>query len=337
MTNVFADKVVVVTGASAGHGRAVAEEFARHGARVALLARGQAGLEAARASAEQLGAPRALAIPVDVADADAVERAAQQVTDELGPPDVWVNNAMESVFARVRDVAPAEFRRVTEVNYLGYVYGTLAALKRMLPRDRGTIVQVGSALAYRGIPLQAAYCASKHAIQGFHDSLRVELLADNSNVKVTMLQLPAMNTTQFNWVRTRLPNHPQPVPPIYQPEVAARAVVWAAEHAPRELSVGGASLATIWANKFVPGVLDLYLARKGISSQQTSEPIDVQQWQDNLDGPVDDDRDHGAHGIFGSKAKAGSFTTWALMHKGEVGAVVAGVLGLGLLAGRASE
>src|SRR5918999_1335603 len=222
-------EVVVITGASAGVGRATVREFARRGAHVALIARGRDGLEAARREVEREGG-RALVLPLDVADADAVERAAERVERELGPIDVWVNNAMVSVFSPVREMRPEEYRRVTEVTYLGYVHGTLAALRWMLPRDRGTVVQVGSALCYRGIPLQSAYCAAKHAVQGFTESLRCELIHDNSNVKVTMVHLPATNTPQFDWSRSRMPRRAQPVPPVYQPEVAARAVYHAARH-----------------------------------------------------------------------------------------------------------
>src|SRR5918912_496967 len=230
-------EVVVVTGASAGVGRATAVAFAKRGARVGLLARGRDGLEGARTEVESAGG-KALIIPADVSDADAVEEAAQRVEEDLGPIDVWVNNAMTSVFSPVKEMTPEEFRRVTEVTYLGYVYGTMAALKRMLPRNRGTIVQVGSALAYRGIPLQSAYCGAKHAIQGFMDSLRCELLHDGSRVRVAMVQMPALNTPQFGWVKSRLPHKAQPVPPIYQPEVAAEAIHWAAHHERREIWVG---------------------------------------------------------------------------------------------------
>ena len=255
-------EVVVITGASAGVGRATAQRFAKEGARIGLIARGTDGLEGARREVEKLGG-KAIVIPVDVADADKVEAAAAQIEAELGEIDIWVNNAMTSVFAAIKEMTAEEFRRVTEVTYLGYVYGTLAALKRMLPRDRGVIVQVGSALAYRGIPLQSAYCAAKHAIQGFCDSLRCELLHDNSNVKVTMLQMPAFNTPQFGWVKSRLPRKAQPVPPIFQPEVGAEAIYFAAHNPRREFYVGLPSVEAIVANKIAPGLLDRYLARMG--------------------------------------------------------------------------
>jgi len=253
-------EVVVVTGASAGVGRATAVRFARRGARVALLARGQKGLDGAVSEVESAGGT-AMAVSVDVADAAAVGAAARRVESELGPIDVWVNNAMTSVLAPFTEVSMEEFRRVTEVTYLGYVHGTRTALDLMLPRDRGVIVQVGSALAYRGIPLQAAYCGAKHAIQGFTESVRCELLHRRSRVRIGMVQMPALNTPQFGWVLSRLPNHPQPVPPIYQPEVAARAVVHLAEHPRRELWVGGTTVATLLANSVAPGLLDRYLGR----------------------------------------------------------------------------
>src|SRR5688500_13263034 len=253
-------RVVVVTGASAGVGRATVRAFARRGASLGLLARGRDGLEATRAEVEALGG-KALVLPTDVADPDQVEAAAGAVEAELGPIDVWVNNAMVSVFSPARETTAAEYRRVTEVTYLGYVHGTLAALRRMLPRDRGVIVQVGSALAYRGIPLQSAYCGAKHAIQGFTESVRCELLHDGSNVKITMVQIPAMNSPHFGWVKSRMPRKPQPVPPIYQPEVAADAIVHAAHHYRREWYVGGSTALTITLNHVVPGFGDWYLAR----------------------------------------------------------------------------
>src|SRR6266705_1299788 len=255
-------EVVVITGASAGVGRATAQRFAKEGARIGLIARGIDGLESARRDVEKLGG-KALVIPVDVADADKVEAATAQIEAQLGQIDIWINNAMTSVFSPIKQMTAAEFQRVTEVTYLGYVYGTLAALKRMLPRDRGVIVQVGSALAYRGIPLQAAYCAAKHAVQGFCDSLRCELIHDNSNVKVTMLQMPALNTPQFGWVKSRLAHKAQPVPPIFQPEVAAEAIYFAAHNPRREFYVGLPSVEAIVANKIAPGLLDHVLARTG--------------------------------------------------------------------------
>jgi short-subunit dehydrogenase len=299
-------KVVVVTGASAGVGRATVRAFARAGADVALIARGIDGLDAARREVEAVGR-RALVLPADVADADAIEAAAGRVERELGPIDVWVNNAMVSVFSPVKELRADEIRRVTEVTYLGVVHGTLAALRRMLPRNSGAIVQVGSALAYRGIPLQAAYCGAKHAIQGFNESLRSELLHDGSHVHVTMVHLPAMNTPQFDWVKSRLPRKAQPVPPIYAPEIAADAIVWAAAHRRRELSVGGTTAAVIWGNKFAAGLGDRYLARTGYEAQQTDEPADPQQ-PDNLWAPLPGD--HGAHGRFADRTIHRSPQTW---------------------------
>jgi NAD(P)-dependent dehydrogenase (short-subunit alcohol dehydrogenase family) len=300
-------KVVVVTGASAGVGRAVVRAFANQGADLGLLARGIDGLAGATRDVEQAGG-RALAVPTDVSRAEQVARAAALIEQELGPIDVWVNNAMVSVFSPVKELQPEEVARVTEVTYLGVVYGTLEALKRMLPRDRGTIVQVGSALAYRGIPLQAAYCGAKHAIQGFTESLRCELLHDGSRVRVTMVQLPAMNTPQFDWVKSRLPRRPQPVAPIYEPEVAARAIVWAASHnGRREMSVGTPTAVAIWGNKFAAGLADRYLARTGYDAQQTDEPADP-AWPDNLWTPLPGD--HGARGRFGARSANTSVQTW---------------------------
>lgn len=293
-------EVVVVTGASAGLGRAIVQRFAREGAHVGLLARGRERLEDARRDVEAAGG-KALVLPVDVADAEAVERAAEDVERELGPIDVWVNNAMASVFSPVRETTAAEYRRVTEVTYLGYVYGTLAALRRMLPRDRGVIVQVGSALAHRSIPLQSAYCAAKHAIMGFHESLLTELLHDGSGVRTTMVQMPAMNTPQFDWVKSRLPNESQPVPPIFQPEVGAEAVFHAAHHdVGRELLVGWPTLKAVFGNKFVPGYIDRRLAREGYASQQTEVPADPGR-PDNLWEPAPGD--WGAHGRFDDRSK----------------------------------
>jgi NAD(P)-dependent dehydrogenase (short-subunit alcohol dehydrogenase family) len=266
-----------------------------------------------------------------VARPDQVELAAAAVEEELGPIDVWVNNAMVSVFSPVKEMTADDFRRVTEVTYLGYVHGTLAALKRMLPRDRGVIVQVGSALAYRGIPLQAAYCGAKHAIQGFHDSLRSELLHDGSKVQVTMVQMPALNTPQFGWVKTRLPNHPQPVPPIFQPELAAEAIVWAAAHDRREVNVGFPTTLAILGDKIAPGLLDRYLARTNYEVQQTERPVDPAR-RHNLWEAVDADRDHGAHGAFDDRARATSPQWWLTRHRGLLAAVGAGAVGLAAVA-----
>jgi short-subunit dehydrogenase len=301
-------EVVVVTGASAGLGRAIAREFGRCGARIGLLARGQAGLEAAKREIEAAGG-EALALQTDAAEADAVEAAADSVERKFGPIDVWVNNAMASVFSPVKETKPDEYKRVTEVTYLGVVYGTLAALKRMLPRDRGAIVQVGSALAYRSIPLQSAYCAAKHAIVGFTDSLRSELIHDRSHVRVSVVHMPALNTPQFRWVKSRLQHKAQPVPPIFEPEVGARAVVWAAHNKRREVFVGSSTVEAVEANKIAPGLLDRYLARTGYSAQQTSAPEDPNR-PDNLWQPVDASADFGAHGSFDDLAHSRSYQLW---------------------------
>jgi NAD(P)-dependent dehydrogenase (short-subunit alcohol dehydrogenase family) len=323
-------KVVVITGASAGVGRAAAHEFAREGARIGLIARGQAGLEAAKEEVEQRGG-EALVLPTDVADAAAVEVAAAEIENKFGPIDVWVNNAMTSVFSPIKEMTAEEFKRVTEVTYLGYVYGTLAALKRMLPRDHGVIIQVGSALAYRGIPLQAAYCAAKHAIQGFCDSLRCELIHDNSNVRVTMIQMPALNTPQFGWVKSRLPHKAQPVPPIYQPEVAAEAIVYASHHARREIYVGMPTVEAIVGNKVAPGLLDRYLARNGFDAQQMDQEENGNR-PDNLWEPVDGGEDHGTHGAFDSRARSWSPQLWTDLHRGWLALGLVGVAG-GIIGG----
>jgi NAD(P)-dependent dehydrogenase (short-subunit alcohol dehydrogenase family) len=297
-------QTVVITGASAGIGRATAELFGQRGDRVALIARGEAGLDGA-AQAVRDGGGTALVLPADVADYDAVDQAATRAEAELGPIDVWVNVAFTSVFAPFTKITPAEFKRVTEVSYLGYVHGTMAALQRMTPRDRGTIVQVGSALGYRAIPLQSAYCGAKHAINGFTESVRTELLHDHSNVKITIVQMPAVNTPQFSWVLSRLPRHPQPVPPIYEPEVAAQAVAFAAAHPDRkEYWAGGSTAATIFAQKFAAPVLDRYLGRSGYKSQQTDEQVPSTR-PNNLWEPLDEapGTDHGAHGEFDDKSR----------------------------------
>ncbi len=290
-----------------------------------LLARGRDGLEAARREVEDRGG-RALVIPTDVSNAQEIEAAADAVEKEFGPIDVWVNNAMTSVFSPVKAMEPEEFRRVTEVTYLGFVYGTMAALRRMLPRDRGVIVQVGSALAYRSIPLQSAYCGAKHAIVGFTDSLRCELLHDKSHVQLTVVHMPALNTPQFSWVKSRLPRKPQPVPPIFQPEVAARAIVWAAHHPRREYHVGVPTLGAIWANKFIPGLLDRYLGRTGYDSQQYDGTDDgVRKY--NLWKPVAGD--HGARGAFDKRSHAHSLELSASKHRNALaltGLTLAGAL-----------
>ncbi len=328
---------VVVTGASGGVGRAAAVAFAARGARVALLARGREGLAAAADEVQRAGG-EALVVTVDMADAKAVEDAAQKVVDAFGPIDVWVNNAFSGVFAPFTEVTPDEFRRVTEVTYLGYVFGTRAALRHMLPRDRGTIVQVGSALAYRGIPLQSAYCGAKHAIQGFNESLRCELLHERSQVRTTMVQMPGLNTPQFDWVLNRMPGRPRPVAPVYQPEVAARAIVHAAFHARRrEYWVGGSTVATLLANAVAPGFLDRYLARTAFESQQDQHGDGEYAGPGNLWSPADGPhgRDFGAHGRFDDEAVPESPQDWVSRNRGRMGAglVAAGGLGAVVTAG----
>jgi short-subunit dehydrogenase len=311
--------VVAITGASAGVGRATVRAFARRGAHLGLIARGTDGLVAARGEVERAGG-RAVVAPADVADAGQVEAAAAAIERELGPIDVWVNNAMVSVFSPVKQLQADEIQRVTNVTYLGVVHGTLSALRRMLPRNHGVIVQVGSALAYRGIPLQAAYCGAKHAIQGFTESLRCELLHDGTAVRVCTVNLPAMNTPQFDWVRSRMERRPQPVPPIYQPDIAAEMIVWASTANRREINVGMPTFGAIWADKFASGMLDHYLARVGYDAQQTDEPEYPRD--DNLYAPLAGD--HGAHGRFGARASNVSPLTWMTRHRELAALALAG-------------
>ena len=302
-------QVVVVTGASAGVGRAIARAFGKRGASVGLLARGQAGLEGAKHDIEEAGG-HALVIPTDVADSQQVEAAAAKVEQTFGPIDVWVNVAMASVFSPFKEMNAEEFKRVTEVTYLGQVYGTMAALKQMLPRDKGHIILIGSALAYRGIPLQSAYCGSKHAIQGFWQSVRTELIHDRSNIKLSMVQLPAVNTTQFSWVKNRMPDKAQPVPPIYQPEIIANAVTYITDHYRREMYLGLSTIIAIWGNRIAPWYADWYLGRTGYKSQQTGQKADPNS-PNNLWQPVDDKEDHGSHGSFDNRAITWSPQVWA--------------------------
>lgn len=315
--------VVAITGASAGVGRATARAFAAKGYDVALLARGLDGLEAAQREVEAAGA-RALVVTCDVSDASAVGRAAEQIERELGPIDVWVNNAMVSVFAPIVETSPEEFRRVTEVTYLGYVHGTLAALRHMRPRNRGVIVQVGSALAYRAIPLQAAYCAAKHAVKGFTESLRSELLHEESDVHVTEVHLPAMNTPQFGWSRAKVRCEPQPVPPIFQPEIAADAVVFAAEHRRRDVLVGFPVVKAVVGEKVAPAYVDRYLARHGFDEQQTDEPTSPDR-RDNLYEPLPGDA--GAHGAFDERARSFSLQWSLTKHRSLAVAALAAIAG----------
>jgi NAD(P)-dependent dehydrogenase (short-subunit alcohol dehydrogenase family) len=320
----------VVTGASAGIGRATAQLLGQRGACVGLLARGEAGLQAAANEVKEAGG-EALAIPTDVSDHEAVDEAASRVEERFGPIDAWINVAFTSVFAPFAQIEPDEFRRVTEVTYLGFVYGTMAALKRMLPRDSGVIVQVGSALGYRAIPLQSAYCGAKHAVNGFTESLRTELLHEGSKVRVTVVQMPAVNTPQFSWVLSRLGKHPQPVPPIYQPEVAARGVIHALDHPRRkQYWVGASTVATISGQRVAPALLDRYLARNGYSSQQTDQPISSGR-PANLWEPLDGSggRDFGAHGVFDDQAHGHSPQFWAVRHRLSL---VGAALAAGLLA-----
>ncbi len=318
-------EVVVITGATAGVGRATVRRFAKEGAHIGLLARGQEALESTKKEVEDAGG-KAVAIPTDVARWEQVEDAAKKVEEEFGPIDIWINDAMTSVFAPVKNITEKEFHRVTEVTYLGTVYGTMAALRRMLPRDKGSIVQVGSALSYRSIPLQSAYCGAKHGIRGFTNSLRSELIHDKSNVRLTMVQLPAVNTPQFIWVRNKLSKKPQPVPPIYEPEIPAQAIYYAAHHNRREIFVGMSAVQTILGNKIMPGFLDHYLADNGYSSQQTDEPKDPDQ-PDNLWKPLSGD--YGAHGHFSNRSRNESPQLWATENKGLIGIVLSSIVAIG--------
>jgi short-subunit dehydrogenase len=320
-------EAVVITGASAGVGRAIARRFAAEGAHIGLIARGREGLEGTKVDVERLGG-QALILQGDVADSVFMDGTAREVENQFGPIDIWVNNATTSVFSPAKEMTAEEFRRVTEVTYLGYVYGSLAALSRMLPRNRGTIVQVGSALSYRAIPLQSAYCAAKHAIQGFTESLRVELMHDNSAVHVTMVHLPAVNTPQFEWNKTRLPRHPKPVPPIYQPEVMAEAIHYAAHQRRREMMVGYPTLKAVYGNRLAPWYADWQLARMGYDSQQTSESVRPDRLN-NLWEPVPGDR--GAHGRFDDASTGFSPQVWLNVHRtavGVAGLLLAGTIGI---------
>jgi NAD(P)-dependent dehydrogenase (short-subunit alcohol dehydrogenase family) len=321
-------EVVVVTGASGGVGRAIAHAFAKRGAHIGLLARGEPGLDEARREVQELGG-QALVVPTDVAQAEEVEAAAEAVERHFGPIDIWVNDAMSTIFARFLDISAEEFKRATEVTYLGTVYGTMSALKRMTARDRGVVVQVGSALSYRSIPLQAAYCGAKFGVRGFTDSIRSELIHDKSHVRITMVQLPGVNTTQFNWCRSKLPDHPQPVPPIYQPEIPAEAVYWAAHHRRRELKVGYSAVEAILGSKIAPGLADHYLAHKAFSGQQVKDMPVSPDRPNNLFAPVPELA--ATHGMFDDQAKRRSPQLWANTHR----SVLAGVAALGAAAGAA--
>ena len=318
-------EVVAITGASGGVGRAIAREFAKHGAAVGLIARGRAGLDAAAEEVTELGGT-AYAHSADVSEFDQVQAAAAAIEERLGPIDIWINNAMTTVFAFIDEIEPHEYERATRVTYLGAVWGTKVALERMLPRDRGMIVQVGSALAYRGIPLQAPYCGAKHAMKGMFESLRTELRHRNSNVHVTMVQLPGMNTPQFDHCLSKMPRHPMPVPPIYEPEVAARAVYWAAHHRRRQLYVGFPTVYSIIGNKVAPWLAERYLAKTAVDGQQTDQPYDGTK-NANLLRPTDDDHDEGAHGGFDDQAHRRSPQAWLSRHRVGSGLAAASLAG----------
>ncbi len=321
-----AHDVVVITGGTGGVGRATARRFAAAGARIAVLARGRDGLAATARELPDLGACAALAIPCDVADAAQVYAAAEQIERELGPIDIWINNAMTTVFGRFSSLTPEEFERVTRVTYLGYVWGTRAALAHMMTRGRGTIVQVGSALAYRSIPLQSAYCGAKHAVVGFTDSLRSELLHDGIPIELTCIHLPAVNTPQFEWCENHMDYEPQPVPPIFQPEIIANAIFHAAHHPRREIYLGWPSVKAIFGQKLVPGYADRYLARHGFDDQYTGRPRDTRR-RSNLFAPVPGD--HGAHGAFDEHARAHDLLAPITTRLGAAGVMATAVVTLG--------
>ena len=322
-------ETVVVTGGTAGVGRATVREFARNGANVAILARGKDRLQAAKKEVEELGG-KALAISVDVADARAIEEAAERIERELGEIDIWVNNAFAGIFARFLDITPEEYERVTAVTYFGQVNGTRAALKRMMPRNRGSIVLVGSALAYRGIPLQSAYCGAKHAIQGLIDSVRTELIHDAPGVHISMVQLPGLNTPQFEWIRAKLPGKPRPIGAVFQPEVAARAIYFAAHSDRKEIEVGYPTVQSIWGDKVASAWLDDYLAEVGFKGQQSPEPVSPDR-KDNLFEPVPGD--FAAHGRFDSEAHEDSPELWASIHKKQIGLAALGAVAAATAAG----
>jgi NADP-dependent 3-hydroxy acid dehydrogenase YdfG len=323
VTELSSPRVVVVTGASSGIGRAIVRALAGRGAKLGLIARNEGALEVAADEVRRAGG-EALVLPLDVTDAEAVERAAAAVEERLGPIDVWINNAMATVFAPVAETTAQEYRRVTEVTYLGYVYGTLTALRRMRPRNEGTIVQIGSALAYRSIPLQSAYCAAKAAVRGFTDSLRTELIHDGSAVRLCMLQLPAVNTPQAVRQRNKLPRQAQPMPPLFAPEAIAESVLWAIEHGPREMLIGGPTVQAVWGQKFVPALLDLYLARKGFEPQMADEP-NIQHGRDILFAPLPGDP--GAHGPYRERERGADLQMRLRPHATAIAAAM-GLVGL---------